>query len=53
MAIDLGRRSASIDFIRPDFPYTGLCQTFRREMARYGLIQRYPRRERGDHRHRP
>ena len=42
LAIDLGRRSASIDFIRPDFPYTGLCQTFRREMARYGLIQRYP-----------
>mgnify|MGYP000891056636 CR=1 FL=1 len=42
LAIDLGRRGASIDFIRPDFPYTGLCQTFRREMARYGLIQRYP-----------
>ena len=39
LAIDLGRRSASIDFIRPDFPYTGLCQTFRREMARYGLIR--------------
>ena len=34
LAIDLGRRSASIDFIRPDFPYTGLCQTFRREISR-------------------
>lgn len=42
LAIDLGRKSDHIDFIRPDFPYEGLCQTFRREMARFGFIQRYP-----------
>lgn len=42
LAIDLGLQSSHIDFIRPAFPYQGICQTFRQEMAKYGLIQRYP-----------
>lgn len=42
LAIDLGLRQDPIDFLRPDFPYQGIGQTFRREMARYGFIQRYP-----------
>lgn len=42
LAIDLGLKGDAIDFIRPDFPYHGLCQTFRQEMARFGFIQRYP-----------
>lgn len=42
LAIDLGLRQETIDFIRPDFPYHGICQAFRREMARFGFLQRYP-----------
>lgn len=42
LAIDLGLKTDHIDFIRPAFPYQGLCQTFRREMARFGFVQRYP-----------
>lgn len=41
LAIDLGLKQAEIDFIRPYFPYEGICQTFRRKAAEYGLIQRY------------
>ena len=42
LAIDLGKRQEKIDFIRPDFPYTGICQIFRRRAAQYGFIERYP-----------
>ncbi len=42
LAIDLGQKQAHIDFIRPEFPYSGLCQTFRRKAADYGFIERYP-----------
>lgn len=42
LAIDLGLRQENIDFIRPDFPYTGICQTFREKAAKYGFILRYP-----------
>lgn len=42
LAIDLGKRQEKIDFIRPDFPYTGICQAFRRKAAEYGFIERYP-----------
>lgn len=42
LAIDLGLKGDHIDFIRPDFPYQGLCQDFRRAMARFGFVQRYP-----------
>jgi D-alanyl-D-alanine dipeptidase/carboxypeptidase len=41
-AIDLGLRQPDIDFIRPDFPYSGICQTFREKAALYGFIERYP-----------
>lgn len=42
LAIDLGLMSDSIDFIRPDFPYKGICQTFRERCAEYGFVERYP-----------
>lgn len=42
LAIDLGLRQEHIDFIRPEFPYSGICQTFRNEAAKYGFILRYP-----------
>lgn len=42
LAVDLGLKTDTVDFLRPDFPYTGLCQRFRERAARYGFIQRYP-----------
>lgn len=41
LAIDLGKASRHIDFIRPAFPYDGVCGRFRRLAARYGFIERY------------
>lgn len=41
LAIDLSEKSETIDFIRPDFPYTGICGEFRQKAARYGFIERY------------
>ncbi|MCM1054288.1 MAG: M15 family metallopeptidase [Bacteroides sp.] len=43
LAVDLALKSGSIDFIRPDFPFEGICQAFREIAAEYGFIQRYPR----------
>lgn len=42
LAVDLALKQANIDFIRPDFPYWGVCQTFRQDMIAYGFIERYP-----------
>lgn len=42
LAIDLGEKLPVIDFIRPSFPYSGICQTFRRLAAEYGFVERYP-----------
>ncbi len=42
LAIDLGLRQEHIDFICPDFPYEGICQTFRLRAREYGFIERYP-----------
>ncbi len=42
LAIDLGLRQPDIDFIRPNFPYEGICQEFRKLAPAYGFIQRYP-----------
>jgi D-alanyl-D-alanine dipeptidase/carboxypeptidase len=42
LAIDLAENSGSIDFIRPDFPYTGVCALFREISVQYGFIERYP-----------
>lgn len=41
LAIDLGLNQEHIDFIRPDFPYTGICQNFRNAAPDYGFIERY------------
>lgn len=42
LAIDLGMKQPNIDFICPEFPYTGICQTFRQTAISYGFIERYP-----------
>lgn len=42
LAIDLGLAAEEIDFIRPDFPYGGVCGTFRALAAEYGFVLRYP-----------
>ncbi|MDF2653574.1 MAG: peptidase [Bacillota bacterium] len=42
LAIDLAENSGNIDFICPDFPYTGICGDFRKLALRYGFIERYP-----------
>lgn len=41
LAIDLGLYSDNIDFIRPDFPYDGICEVFRKTAPDYGFIERY------------
>lgn len=41
LAIDLGLNQADIDFIRPDFPYEGICDKFRKMAPYYGFIERY------------
>lgn len=41
LAIDLGLNKKDIDFIRPDFPYDGICDEFRRTAPDYGFIERY------------
>lgn len=42
LAIDLGLKQPDIDFIRPAFPYSGICQTFRNKAPLFGFIERYP-----------
>lgn len=42
LAIDLGLKQDKIDFICPEFPYSGICETFRKLAANYGFIERYP-----------
>lgn len=42
LAIDLGLKQDKVDFICPEFPYSGICQTFRDRAADYGFIERYP-----------
>lgn len=41
LAIDMGLNKKNIDFIRPDFPYEGICNQFRRAAREYGFIERY------------
>lgn len=41
LAIDLAESRPKIDFIRPEFPQTGICQKFRERCVRFGLIERY------------
>jgi D-alanyl-D-alanine dipeptidase/carboxypeptidase len=42
LAIDMALNASDIDFIRPHFPYEGICQLFREKAADYGFIERYP-----------
>ena len=42
LAIDLALKQAHIDFIRPDFPYDGICGVFRELAPAYGFVERYP-----------
>lgn len=42
LAVDLSVNKPDIDFICPDFPYSGICQTFREQAVNYGFIERYP-----------
>lgn len=41
LAIDLGLNQDEIDFIRPDFPDSGVCKEFRKTASDYGFIERY------------
>ncbi len=41
LAIDLAEAAETIDFIRPHFPYDGVCGSFRKAAARYGFVERY------------
>lgn len=43
LAIDLALKKDAIDLIRPDFPYNGICQAFRKIAVRFGFIERYPK----------
>lgn len=45
LAIDVGLKKDVIDFIRPDFPYVGICQKFREMAPYYGWIQRYTKQK--------
>lgn len=42
LAVDLGENKGKIDFLRPDFPYDGICGEFRQVSVQYGFIERYP-----------
>lgn len=42
LAIDLGRNQGTIDFIRPELPYTGIFGEFRAAALHAGFIERYP-----------
>nr|WP_110462064.1 M15 family metallopeptidase [Ruminiclostridium sufflavum] len=41
LAIDLGLKKDTVDFICPDFPYYGICDEFRKAAVQYGFIERY------------
>ena len=41
LAIDLAGKQEEIDFIRPDFPYTGICGRFRKKASKFGFVERY------------
>jgi D-alanyl-D-alanine dipeptidase/carboxypeptidase len=43
LAVDLALGGADIDFLRPPFPYTGICGEFRAKAGYFGFIERYPK----------
>ncbi len=42
LAVDMASNASDIDFLRPHFPYEGICQLFREKAVDYGFIERYP-----------
>lgn len=42
LVIDLGLNMENIDYIRPHFPYSGICQEFRELAPEFGFVERYP-----------
>ncbi len=42
LAVDLAENAEAVDFLRPSFPYTGVCGRFREKAPDYGFIERYP-----------
>ncbi|QHQ62387.1 D-alanyl-D-alanine carboxypeptidase family protein [Anaerocolumna sedimenticola] len=47
LAIDLAENNGEYDFIRPYFPYSGICMQFRKKAIHYGFIERYPKGKEG------
>ncbi|MGB8453799.1 MAG: D-alanyl-D-alanine carboxypeptidase family protein [Anaerocolumna sp.] len=43
LAIDLAENTGEYNFIRPYFPYSGICMQFRKKAIHYGFIERYPK----------
>lgn len=43
LAVDLAENRPNIDFIRPEFPYEGICRSFREAAPSFGFIERYPK----------
>lgn len=43
LAVDLALNQPDIDFLRPYFPYTGICGTFRDKAVQFGFTERYPK----------
>lgn len=43
LAVDLALGRENIDFLRPRFPYDGICGAFRSLARRFGFVERYPR----------
>lgn len=42
LAVDLAFNQPDIDFLRPYFPYSGICGLFRARAAQFGFVERYP-----------
>ena len=42
LAVDLALSQPDIDFLRPHFPYAGICGAFRKMAGGFGFIERYP-----------
>jgi len=43
LAVDLALNQPDINFLRPYFPYTGICGDFRNKAHDYGFVERYPK----------
>ena len=41
LAVDVGEKKESIDFIRPSFTDEGICKVFLEKASKYGFIRRY------------